>query len=128
MALVELYILIKQKRTIMTSTQQKNTLDELSDLVRNFVSEREWGQFHTPKNLASALCVEASELLEPFQWLKSGCDEELSDEKRTEIRHEMADVFLYLLMLADKMEVDLIEAAKEKMALNANKYPLERAR
>ena len=103
-------------------------LSDVCDLVRAFVSERDWDQFHTPKNLAIALSVEAAELLEPFQWLKSGNIDELSNEKRTEIRHEIADVFVYLIMLADKMNVDLIDAAKEKIALNSLKYPAERVR
>lgn len=112
----------------MTNLQAVNTLTELRSAVRTFSVERDWEQFHTPKNLAAALCVESAELLEPFQWLKNGSDDELNPEKRTEIRHEIADVFLYLIMLADKMEVDLIEAAQEKMLLNAIRYPVEHVR
>ena len=112
----------------MITPHPENTLTELRSAVRAFSAERDWEQFHTPKNLAAALCVEAAELLEPFQWLKNGSDDELSPEKRTEIRHEIADVFLYLIMLGDKMEVDLIEAAQEKMLLNAIKYPVEHVR
>ncbi|PUA19034.1 nucleotide pyrophosphohydrolase [Glaciimonas sp. PCH181] len=112
----------------MTTLQTTDRLNDLRASVRAFVSERDWDQFHTPKNLATALSVEAAELLEPFQWLNSGSADELSDEKRVEIRHEIADVFLYLIMLADKMGVDLIDAAKEKIVLNALKYPAERVR
>lgn len=109
----------------MTTLQATDRLDDVRALVRTFVSERDWDQFHTPKNLATALSVEAAELLEPFQWLNSGSANELNDDKRVEIRHEIADVFLYLIMLADKMDVDLIDAAKEKIGLNALKYPAE---
>ena len=106
----------------------EHPLTDIVSLVHAFVTARDWDQFHTPKNLACALCVEAAELLEPFQWLQTGSVDELSPEKRVEIRHEMADVFLYLVMLADKMEVDLIEAAKEKIVLNEIKYPADRVR
>lgn len=103
-------------------------LQQLRDRLRLFTAEREWQQFHTPKNLASALAVEAAELLEPFQWLKSGESEELSAETQTAIRHEMADVLNYLVMLADRLQVDLIAAADEKIQLNAQKYPIQSAR
>lgn len=100
----------------------------LRDIVRQFAEERDWGQFHSPKNLASALCVEAAELLEPFQWLQSGCADELDDKMRTRIRHEMADVLTYLVRLADKMDVDLYRAVLEKMELNRAKYPADQVR
>jgi dCTP diphosphatase len=103
-------------------------LHHLRQQLRAFVAEREWQQFHTPKNLASALAVEAAELLEPFQWLKNGELEELSDSTQTAIRHEMADVLNYLVMLADRLNVDLIAAAQEKIILNAQKYPVDQAR
>lgn len=100
----------------------------LRDLIRSFVAERDWDQFHTPKNLAAALCVEAAELLEPFQWLKSGAAQELDAAKRDHVRHEMADVFVYLICLADKLEVDLSAAVLEKIALNRAKYPADKVR
>jgi dCTP diphosphatase len=103
-------------------------LHHLREQLRAFVAEREWQQFHTPKNLASALAVEAAELLEPFQWLKNGELAELSDNTQTAIRHEMADVLNYLVMLADRLNVDLIAAAQEKIILNAQKYPVDQAR
>lgn len=103
---------------------QTDPLIALRDQLRGFVAERDWAQFHTPKNLASALSVEAAELLEPFQWLRSGELDELTAETQTDIRHEMADVLNYLVMLADKLNVDLIAAAREKIALNAIKYPV----
>jgi NTP pyrophosphatase (non-canonical NTP hydrolase) len=102
-----------------------NVLIELRDLVREFVDERDWDQFHTPKNLAVSLCVEAAELLEPFQWLPTGAISELSDTRREQVRHEIADVFVYLIRLADKLDVDLPNAVREKLALNRAKYPAE---
>lgn len=112
----------------MNKPESRSDLTELRDLVREFVSERDWDKFHTPKNLATALSVEASELLEPFQWLVSGDKHEIDEAKLTAIRHEMADVLVYLVRLADKMEVDLFQAVLEKMALNRAKYPADQVR
>ncbi|TAL96789.1 MAG: nucleotide pyrophosphohydrolase [Paraburkholderia sp.] len=106
----------------------QNDLMELRELVREFVNERDWDKFHTPKNLATALSVEASELLEPFQWLVSGDRSELNDAKLTAIRHEMADVLVYLVRLADKLDVDLFAAVLDKMAINRTKYPAGKVR
>jgi dCTP diphosphatase len=107
----------------MSAPIQDLNLTLIRDQLRQFVAERDWAQFHTPKNLACALSVEAAELLEPFQWLNSGGPDELSAETRSAIRHEMADVLNYLIMLADQLDVDLLAAAQEKIALNALKYP-----
>jgi NTP pyrophosphatase (non-canonical NTP hydrolase) len=106
----------------------QNDLAEIREIMRQFVSERDWDQFHTPKNLATALSVEASELLEPFQWLVSGDKSELDEAKLTAIRHEMADVLVYLVRLADKLDVDLLQAVQEKMVLNRAKYPADKVR
>lgn len=104
------------------------SLDELRDELRAFAAEREWDQFHTPKNLASALSVEAAELLEPFQWLKTGVPPELDSKKQAEVRQELADVLMYLVRLADKLDVDLLVAAGEKLSLNRVKYPTDKVR
>ncbi|QBI05285.1 nucleotide pyrophosphohydrolase [Pseudoduganella albidiflava] len=104
-------------------TLTKDTLTELRDLTRAFAAERDWQQFHTPKNLAMALSVEVAELAEHFQWLHTGAAEELDERKREGIRHEMADVLLYLVQLADATGVDLRAAALEKLRLNGEKYP-----
>ncbi|MBR8074614.1 nucleotide pyrophosphohydrolase [Burkholderia cenocepacia] len=98
-------------------------LEEIRDVLRQFVAERGWQKFHTPKNLASALSVEASELLEPFQWLESGETAELSADQLTAIRHEMADVLAYLVLLADRLDIDLHHATLEKIEINRIKYP-----
>lgn len=100
----------------------------LRDLVRVFVDERDWDQFHTPKNLSAALSVEAAELLEHFQWLQHGRIDELGADKLVQVRHEMADVLVYLVRLADKLDVDLFAAVQEKMVLNRAKYPAELVR
>jgi NTP pyrophosphatase (non-canonical NTP hydrolase) len=106
----------------------QSDLESLRDLVRQFADERDWDKFHTPKNLATALAVEASELLEPFQWLTSGDKNELDEGKQAAIRHEMADVLLYLVRLADKLDVDLYRACLEKIDINRAKYPAEKVR
>jgi NTP pyrophosphatase (non-canonical NTP hydrolase) len=103
-------------------------LDQLRAIVRQFVDERDWDQFHTPKNLAAALTVEAAELLEHFQWLRDGRPDELGPDKLREVSHEMADVFVYLVRLADKLGIDLFAAVQEKMVLNRAKYPADQVR
>jgi NTP pyrophosphatase (non-canonical NTP hydrolase) len=108
--------------------EENGELMRLRDLVRVFVDERDWDQFHTPKNLSSALSVEAAELLEHFQWLKHGQADELGADKLVQVRHEMADVLVYLVRLADKLDVDLMAAVEEKMVLNRAKYPAELVR
>lgn len=110
------------------AAQPEGDLARLRAMMRAFVDERDWNQFHTPKNLASALSVEAAELLEPFQWLHHGRLDELGEQGLTAVRHEMADVLLYLVRLADTLEVDLMAAAEEKMVLNRAKYPAEQVR
>ena len=105
--------------------------DSLLDIrarLRAFADERDWDQFHTPKNLAMALSVEVAELVEHYQWLPTGADCELDEAKRAGIRHELADVLMYLVRLADKNGVDLHAAVLEKMALNAQKYPAPQVR
>jgi NTP pyrophosphatase (non-canonical NTP hydrolase) len=108
--------------------EESGEFARLRNLVRVFVTERDWDQFHTPKNLSSALSVEAAELLEHFQWLKHGQADELGPDKLVQVRHEMADVLVYLVRLADKLDVDLMAAVEEKMVLNRAKYPAELVR
>ena len=105
-----------------------DSVDGIRLALRQFAADRDWDQFHSPKNLAMALTVEAAELLEHFQWLKEGTAAELPPEKMEQVREELADVLLYLVRLADKLEVDLLEAAREKLKKNAEKYPVEKAR
>jgi dCTP diphosphatase len=100
----------------------------LRDALRAFAAQRDWDQFHSPKNLAVALSVEAAELLQNFQWLTDEQSTTLSSEVAARVREEMADVLLYLIRLADKLDVNLLEAAESKIELNALRYPIEKAR
>ena len=106
----------------------EDRLTELRRRVAAFAAAREWDQFHSPKNLAMALSVEASELLEEFQWLTEEQSRSLDPKRREHVRLEMADVLIYLLRLADKLDVDLLRAATDKLALNELKYPADRVR
>jgi len=103
-------------------------LRELARALRRFADERDWDQFHAPKNLAMALSVEAAELLEHFQWLGEEESRRLPPEALAKVGEEMADVLLYLVRLADKLGVDLAQVARRKMQLNAQKYPADLAR
>ena len=104
-------------------------LVELRDALRAFTRAREWDRYHTPKNLAMALIVEAAELAEHFQWLTAEESRSLGHgAKREKIRDELADVLIYLVELADTLEVDLVAAAREKIEKNALKYPVDKAR
>jgi len=104
------------------------SLEGLRDVLQRFASDRDWNQFHCPKNLAIALNVEAAELLEHFQWMSDADSTALDPELQAKVREEAADVLLYLIRLADKLGIDLMAAASEKIALNAKKYPVEKAR
>ncbi len=103
-------------------------IESLTAALQQFAAERDWEQFHSPKNLAAALTVEAAELLEHFQWLTEEQSRNLAADKRTAVGHELADVFLYLLQIADKLQIDLAAAARQKLALNAVRYPAAQAR
>ncbi len=105
-----------------------NELHALRDKLRAFAAERDWDQFHTPKNLASALAVEAAELLEHFQWLTAEESGALAPAALAEVRAEVADVLLYLIRISDKLGIDPIAAAHEKITANALKYPVDKAR
>lgn len=105
-----------------------SSLDELRDRLRAFVAERDWDQFHAPRNLAMSVMIEAAELGEHFQWAGADGAVPLDARRREAIAHEMADVLLYLVRLADKLDMDLLEAASHKLELNAAKYPVEKSR
>ena len=105
-----------------------NEFEQLRDALRQFAAARDWDQFHSPKNLAAALSVEAAELLEHFQWLTEDESKNLSAESRHAVSLEAADVLLYLIRLSDKLNIDLLAAAQEKMRLNAEKYPIDKSR
>src|SRR5688572_33168086 len=105
-----------------------DALSVIRDALRRFAAERDWDQYHSPKNLATALCVEAAELLEHFQWMPEEASKSLSPEQLSKVGEEVADVLIYLIRLADKLDLDLLEAARDKIELNAQKYPIDRSR
>jgi len=105
-----------------------DSLDTLRTRLRIFVAEREWDKFHNPKNLVMALIVEAGELVEQFQWLTPHAADHLRPEQRAEVELEIADVLIYLVELADRLGIDPLAAAEKKLAINAVKYPVEKAR
>lgn len=105
-----------------------HSFDELCRQLAEFARVRDWEKFHSPKNLSMALIAEAAELLEHFQWLTEEQSENLSPEKLEEVRMEMADIQIYLLRLAERLGVDLISAAREKMLLNEHRYPADKVK
>jgi dCTP diphosphatase len=105
-----------------------DSLHDLSQQVSRFAHDRDWQQFHSPKNLASALIVEAGELLEHFQWMTEEQSRALSPEKKTTVTEELVDVLLYLVQLANALGVDPVAAAQAKLHANELKYPVDKAR
>ncbi len=119
--------------TAVSSTDHRipavpDSLAELTLAIRRFADERDWEQFHSPKNLAMALIVEAAELVEHFQWLNQEESRHLAADQRAAVSLEMADVLIYLLRIADRLDIDLLEAAREKLRINEQRYPAELAR
>jgi NTP pyrophosphatase (non-canonical NTP hydrolase) len=108
--------------------RSKDSLAALSERMAAFAAERDWDQFHNPKNLAMALAGEAGEVLEHFQWLSFEEAASLPRVAREEVALECADVLLFLVRLAGKLEIDLAAAAERKLALNAKKYPVAKSR
>jgi dCTP diphosphatase len=109
-------------------TKTTDSLETLRVQLAQFAAERDWEQFHNPKNLAMAVAGEAGELIEHFQWLTPEQAENLPRETRDEVALECADVLLFLLRLCDRLDIDLAQAAQKKLALNAKKYPVEKAK
>ena len=101
-------------------------MQELKTQIKKFIQARDWEQYHAPKNLAMALSVEAAEIAEIFQWKKE--DEALSPGEQEHLRQEIGDVLVYLIELADKFQIDVTQAAKDKMVLNQKKYPADLVR
>jgi dCTP diphosphatase len=114
--------------TAPSANEPTNTLEALKVSLRRFAAMRDWDQFHSPKNLAIALSVEASELLEHFQWMTEAESQRLARYKLTQVRDELADVLIYVVRMADKLEIDLLDAAVRKIKKNARKYPAEKVR
>ncbi|MBW8371352.1 MAG: nucleotide pyrophosphohydrolase [Thiobacillus sp.] len=109
------------------SPHKIDSLDTLRQRIREFAQARAWERYHTPKNLVMALSVEVAELLEPFQWLTAEQSQHLNADQHEAVRQEIADVLIYLTRLADLLDIDLLDAAAAKLAINAQKYPVEKA-
>jgi dCTP diphosphatase len=105
-----------------------DSLNALNARLLAFARARDWEQFHSPKNLVMALAGEAGELLEHFQWLSEEQSRTLSEAKRQEVAQEMADILIYLVRLSERLGVDLLAAADDKIAINERRYPADRVR
>jgi dCTP diphosphatase len=105
-----------------------DSLDALRARVNNFVTERDWAQFHSPKNLAMAMIVEAGEVVEHFQWMTEQESNNLDAQTKEQVGQELSDTLVYLLRIAEVCGIDLIEAANKKIDLNAQKYPVEKCK
>lgn len=103
-------------------------MQELMKKLRMFASERDWEQFHSPKNLSMALAVETSEIMEHFQWLTEEQSRNLDNKTLEKVKEEIADTQIYLARLADQLGIDPITAANKKLIKNADKYPVEKAK
>lgn len=109
---------------------QETTVGEVRKLVDDFVAERDWHQFHSPKNISMALAIEASELMEHFQWITIDASRAIADEpkKLAEVAEELADVLSYTVAMANSLGIDLAATVEAKMIKNAKKYPAEEFR
>ena len=100
-------------------------LDKIQKQLRQFAADRDWEQFHSPKNLSMALSAESGELLEHFQWLTEKDSYSLSDQNKSEVAEEIADIQIYLIRLADKLNINLEQSVQDKIKVNEAKYPAE---
>jgi len=105
-----------------------DSLEILRQQLAEFASKRDWDQFHSPKNLSMALIAEAAELVEHFQWLTDEESRQLNDDKKSAVSHELADILIYLIRTADKLGIDLIKSAHDKIMINESRYPVEKSR
>lgn len=105
-----------------------DSINQLRDQLRNFAEERDWKQFHSPKNLAMALCGEIGELAHHFQWLTEEESAQLLSEKKEQVAEELADVLLYLVMLSESLDINLLDETKKKIEKNAARYPADKAK
>jgi len=115
----------------MRPVAEKHQIDSLEQLrlrLAEFAEKRDWQQFHSPKNLAMALIAETAELVEHFQWLTEKQSWELGVEKRSAVSLELADTLIYLIRIADQLDVDLIMAATDKIEINEKRYPADKVR
>jgi len=103
-------------------------LNTIRDKLRKFVDDRDWDKFHNPKNLAMALSVEASELLEIFQWQTESDSQHLSNKELKDVEIEIADILIYLIRIADKLDIDLMDAVTKKLEINEQRYPVDKVK
>ena len=104
----------------------EDSLNKLKQRLADFAKQRDWDQFHSPKNLSMALIAESAELVEHFQWLTEDASYRLNDNKKQEVSLELADILIYLIRTADKLDIDLLESAWKKIEINESRYPVER--
>jgi dCTP diphosphatase len=112
----------------LSEHERITSIGTLKEILREFARERDWDKFHTPKNLSMALIAEAAELVEHFQWVEGDNSHLLEEKVRPSVEEEIADIFIYLVRIADKLDIDLYSAAERKIAINAVKYPADRVR
>ncbi|OOZ38992.1 nucleotide pyrophosphohydrolase [Solemya pervernicosa gill symbiont] len=111
----------------MTDTNTNNdSIEQLNERLTRFARDRDWEQFHSPKNLSMALIAEAAELVEHFQWLSEEQSYNLSEEKHEEVSLELADILIYLIRTAERLDIDLLKAAWRKVEINESRYPVEK--
>ena len=107
-------------------TDKTTTISEIKTMIKTFVEDRDWNQFHDPKNISMLIATEAAELMEILRWVDSSKSDEHAKEKRLEIEHEAADIFFGILLLCNRCNIDISKALTEKMKVNAQRYPVEK--
>jgi len=107
---------------------EDSEVQQLMLALRKFAKDRDWEQFHSPKNLSMALSVEASELLEHFQWMNDQASYALGDAKHELVSYEVADIFIYLLRICDQLNIDLVDVTRQKMTINDQRYPVDKVK
>lgn len=112
----------------MTPNKPINSLESLRDRLRDFAKDRDWDQYHTPKNLSMALIAEAAELIEHFQWVNGDQSHILENKARLSVEEELADILIYLVRISDKLGIDLYRAVERKLLINEKKYPADKVR
>lgn len=106
----------------------EDSLKNLQQRLADFAKQRDWDQFHSPKNLSMALIAESAELVEHFQWLTEDSSYNLNAAKKLEVSLELADILIYLVRTADKLDIDLLESTRQKIEINESRYPVDRVR
>ena len=112
----------------VSGARSEDSLEQIRLRLARFAAERDWEQFHSPKNLSMALIAECAELVEHFQWMSEAESRSLAPERREAVRLELADILIFLVRCADRLGVDLIEAAIDKIAINEARYPADKVR